>query len=96
MAKRVSGEVIVDVTYQRKVKVGERLVPKGAFRAKIISDGEVVDAMTITVPKSLEKSETSAKAIDAIAKTAIHFTLSDNPSLLVERDERGSILLGKG
>jgi hypothetical protein len=90
--RRVSGKVVVEISFDRRARVHPRL--HGAYRARILEGDVLVDALTIGIPRM--GTDGSQPIIDEIAETAIRFTLGDHPDLPIDRDANGAILMSEG
>ncbi len=78
---------MVEILFDRRARVHPRL--HGAYRARIIEHGKLVDSLTIGIPRlGVDQGES---AIDEIAETAIRYVLGDRPDLDVERAPDGNI-----
>lgn len=86
---RTSGNVLVEISFDRRARVHPRL--HGAYRARVLEHGKLVDVLTIGIPRL--GADGGEALIDEIAETALRYTLGDKPDLEVARAEDGTILM---
>jgi hypothetical protein len=91
-AKRFSGEVVVEVSFD---ETNHKISPVGAYRAIVRIESRVLEALTIGIPKALERDVVSVIAFDEIARTALCFALADHPEAEVDRDGFGNVVVGR-
>lgn len=77
MAQRYSGDVFLDIKYNPKKKLHPRSSP-GVYRVLVglLEGKQIIDGLTIGIPKRHHEDPEAPDAIDEIAATALNFTLA--------------------